>query len=340
MISRLMAALIFLASGIGCAAAASFDCAKAETPFERAICDNPSLSQKDDALAIAYASALGGLSADASAVVKADQRAWLDYAQRACTEDARPMRTGDYDNEGVACLTDVFSSRVDMLEASRMQAGRRLYTVARFGAVPPDPNEERSWYTKVAQMEVSSPRIDGDNEEARAFNAFVEALPVIAPQAATEDDDARSSDVYVDVSIGDIASSRISLVVNEYWYGHGAAHGNYAISYLHFLLDDNRPMVAEDVLEGEDWIAAFAEYAFDALHATIAEGPWQESASELEEIVSDVSRWQFLEEGLLLQFQPYEVAAYVHGPPDVVIPWSVVEPYFAEGGESVARGPA
>ena len=62
------------------AEAASFDCAKASTPLERLICSTPELSRSDEVLAKAYATALGGLSEAAKAVVQSSQRDWLAYA--------------------------------------------------------------------------------------------------------------------------------------------------------------------------------------------------------------------------------------------------------------------
>ncbi|RYE55851.1 MAG: hypothetical protein EOP20_09730, partial [Hyphomicrobiales bacterium] len=55
-------------------AAASFDCAKAATPFEHAICDDPALSVADERLTKTYQTAIGGLSEEALAALRGDQR--------------------------------------------------------------------------------------------------------------------------------------------------------------------------------------------------------------------------------------------------------------------------
>lgn len=55
--------------------AASFDCAKARTPLEKAICSDPELSKLDDELAIAYKNALA--SHPLPSYVQARQRDWL-----------------------------------------------------------------------------------------------------------------------------------------------------------------------------------------------------------------------------------------------------------------------
>src|SRR5687768_13630260 len=50
--------------------AASFDCTKASTPFENAICENEDLSEADKRLARTYATASGGLSELALGVLR------------------------------------------------------------------------------------------------------------------------------------------------------------------------------------------------------------------------------------------------------------------------------
>ena len=108
------------------AQAASFDCAKARTSFEKAICSSPDLSKQDEILAQAYDTALGGLSTDAMDVLKATQRDWLDYAARVCSDDAQPL-AGEYNDDQKKCLLSTMQSRVTALEASRMLGGYRFY---------------------------------------------------------------------------------------------------------------------------------------------------------------------------------------------------------------------
>jgi hypothetical protein len=39
-------------------------------------------------------------------------------------------------------------------------------------------------------------------------------------------------------------------------------------------------------------------------------------------------RWAFQKEGLRIQFNPYEVAPYVYGAPNVLIPWDMLRQYL------------
>jgi uncharacterized protein len=78
-----------LAWMVGPVHAASFDCSKASTLIENAICTNPELSRQDELLARAYQAAL---KQDPS--VKADQIAWLKERNR-CIDERCLIRAYD-----------------------------------------------------------------------------------------------------------------------------------------------------------------------------------------------------------------------------------------------------
>jgi uncharacterized protein len=73
-IGLLLALLLFLVPGV--VLAASFDCAKAHSPLEHAICDNPALSRADEQLAKAYDDGLRKLG-DGAGILRRTQRLWL-----------------------------------------------------------------------------------------------------------------------------------------------------------------------------------------------------------------------------------------------------------------------
>jgi len=83
LIAAAVAALLAAPAATG---SPSFDCARAGTPTEHAICAAPILAELDSALAAAYAAARSGVSEARRQEVQATQRAWL--AQRdACGGD-------------------------------------------------------------------------------------------------------------------------------------------------------------------------------------------------------------------------------------------------------------
>ncbi len=85
--------------GHGAARAASFDCAKAATPSELAICASPALSALDSELGAAYALRLA-----AAPEVRDLERAWLKVRNVGCGKDA-------------ACLTRTTHAQVAWLRS-------------------------------------------------------------------------------------------------------------------------------------------------------------------------------------------------------------------------------
>lgn len=329
MIWRLLTGLGLVLVASSVAQAASFDCKKATTPFEIAICSNPELSKADDTLSIAYQTAIGGLSKPALADVQKGQRAWLDYAQKACTDDAA-LPKGKYPDEQINCLISTVTSRATRLEGSRMWGGLRFYTVEDYAVIPDTTATPDAW-NKVATREVSSPRIDGDSEEAIAFNSFIEER---GPKVSGGQDE--TSDVAVTATIDAVTSSLITVAVNDYWYGHGAAHGNYGITYLHFLRGEQRALDASDVFAGEGWESRLGELALAKLDETIEGGIWEESREEAGKAAADPSRWTFTSEGLVIQYQPYEVTAYAYGAPTITVPWTQLVDFLKPDAQSLA----
>jgi uncharacterized protein YecT (DUF1311 family) len=97
-----VAALAWLAAP-AVSQAASFDCAKAGTPTEKAICKNPAVSKLDDQVAAAFKTAQGLWPAgNWSAFIRSEQRWWLKDRDRICKAD-------------VACLKQDYERRLSYL---------------------------------------------------------------------------------------------------------------------------------------------------------------------------------------------------------------------------------
>lgn len=102
------------------AAAASFDCAKAAHPAEKAICANTQLAELDVYLSRYYGAAQEGLR-DGASCLKADQRNWVKTVRNACGKD-------------VACLKAAHLERLGTLHG--IQAGASALTVIELPNVP------------------------------------------------------------------------------------------------------------------------------------------------------------------------------------------------------------
>jgi len=77
--------------------AASFDCAKAGTPTEKAICKDPAISRLDDQVAAAFKTAQGlWPTGNWPAFIRSEQRWWLKDRDRICKADV-PCLKEDYE---------------------------------------------------------------------------------------------------------------------------------------------------------------------------------------------------------------------------------------------------
>ena len=119
-----LAALVLLASlAFGPAAsAASFDCAKAGTATEKAICRDPALSKQDEAVAAAFKVALTLWPAgNWPAYIRTEQRNWLKDRNGICKGD-------------VACLKRDYELRLGYLQRRSLKWTGRYVA----GACPKD----------------------------------------------------------------------------------------------------------------------------------------------------------------------------------------------------------
>ena len=335
---RLVIALCALLVMVPVAEAASFDCGKAATSFEKAICSTPEASAADDTLAVAYATALGGLSRPAANLVKSTQHAWLDYAARVCSDDGNPI-TGPYTDEQTQCLVGAFRERTTALEASRMQGGFRFYPAEQY-LVEPDTDPDSNGYNKVATKHFSTLKIDSSDDLATAFNAMTETLRAGNADLFAKGSDqlaaGSTEDIDVTTTVLKVTAYRITLSTTNYSYGHGAAHGNYGISTAHFLIAEKRPLAASDIFARKGWRKVLGKLLVERTKAQLGDSFFSDSEADIPDWATDPGRWDFSQDGLVIQFQPYEVAAYAAGAVTVTVPWDDLRDLLAENGEAIA----
>lgn len=118
-----------LAMFFGLAHAASFDCSKAASRVDSAICASPKVSKLDSDLATAYQSALK--SAVDVGAFKSAQRAWIKNIRDACMDEA--------------CLIEAYSNRV-----------RELTSVLKQGSVASDSPTQGSTAANTTTLKASA----------------------------------------------------------------------------------------------------------------------------------------------------------------------------------------
>ncbi|EIC19826.1 lysozyme inhibitor LprI family protein [Thiorhodovibrio frisius] len=120
---------------------ASFDCGKAPTLVESAICSNAQLSRLDEDLADAYRDARN--RASNSDALKQEQRAWLKNKRNRCTT--------------VVCLTDAYQTRIGELQAISSPVQQQI-GVASDSIVPGRCHMDSCWWWTVENAELLQSR--------------------------------------------------------------------------------------------------------------------------------------------------------------------------------------
>jgi len=118
--SLLAAAALLLAAGLPALAQEaqpSFDCTKAGTPVEHAICSDAALAKLDADLAGRYTEELA-TAADPD-LLRSEQRAWAGERANACgilpgADDDAP----DFSADQIGCLKDLYTARLSALTAA------------------------------------------------------------------------------------------------------------------------------------------------------------------------------------------------------------------------------
>lgn len=92
---------------------ASFDCAKAKSQIEKAICADSALGGLDEKLGKVYSSLRSNLTDVAKNKVRASQSSWLKSLPTSCSSEAKNKDTSKF----IACLTNSYNSRISYLES-------------------------------------------------------------------------------------------------------------------------------------------------------------------------------------------------------------------------------
>jgi uncharacterized protein len=336
-----LSSIVLLLAAIA-AHATSFDCSKATTPQEKAICSSPQLSGLDDKMAAAYKYWLSAAEPEWERGIHADQQIWLHTLARRCP-------AGDATNPLEPCLADAYRNRIDELHgkvkriASVVFVWRAIVLTARDepGSNPMNVPEVTPGF---GTLQASWPQASATTAAWTAWNRAVEKAVIHAAQSNQKQtahdwkDLVQSGvDQTVSVSITTVGRQLISVSILNFVDSHGA-HPNHNVAEFHWLLDKQRSLRPEDVFRADSGWAVWMQKRLGAyLHKTLdagSNGNYQtflqpgEMPKALHRIVTDPESWKLDRTGLSLIFQPYEVACYACTPQPMTIPWLDLKPFL------------
>jgi uncharacterized protein YecT (DUF1311 family) len=346
MIRLFLVFLLLLAPG--CLRAASFDCAKARTSVEKAICSSPELGAADDKLGQAYQAALTKVP-EAAMLVREAQRKWLQSADRNCNPR-------DENYPYAKCLAIKWTVRADFLNR----------IVVRMGGVPffyrdiwlGEPCDEEDLTTGLAKTgphTANSEDADTDDEpcwihatwpvaisnapkwrawnialldEARRFNASQDNEDNV-PDHWVRFPDRNGVEVSIDLNL--ITPTLVVATINRnYEYAH-PMHQERAFNWL---IKQDRELKPEDIFRPDSAWKTWMKKR--VVQVVLEDEPSEEAASDSQkeraaraaELEMRSSYWRVEREGLYLIFTQDAV-----GYPDCIttnttFSWSELKPYL------------
>ena len=89
-------------------------------------------------------------------------------------------------------------------------------------------------------------------------------------------------------------------------------------------------MLAADIFQGNQWQDGLTVLVEKQLKKELADSYYIDSRADLKKLVIDTAHWQFDRSKLTLSFNPYEVAPYAAGAPEVSLPWASLMPWLTQ----------
>lgn len=311
------------------AAAASFDCSKANKPIEKAICATPPLSTADEQLGKDYARLLGEVPASLKPIVQKSQRSWLAYLPLNCSSDGRGAIKDM--SQFTQCLQSEYGQRITALKAQPQNVGPfRLLTSAEYQAMP-SSSTDPEFFPVVAHSKSVSIVYGGDEKEAERLNAWLQSL-ASGNNAGWNDPEVSVS---FDVRLTTVNAVIASATLSSDFFGVGAAHPIATSSSRHLVLSTGKPLTARDVFLSNTR-NQLTNLVWTDLKKKLGNDLMVDKKSDLTKLIEDPARWSFAADGLTFNFNVYEVAAYVMGPQDITLPWPSIRTLLTPLGQSIA----
>ena len=314
------------------ALAASFNCNKAKTPQEKAICVSPELSAADDKMASAYKAVLAGATPEMAAKVRVGQRVWLRAISDHCVDSGSALPTALTE-----CLLGYYETRTAELQHLIGSNHDAFITQFIYLAWPDAPGESSDLEENpgFGTLKATWPESTNDTPEWKAWNKAIE----VATQSLASLDGEKSpsgewlkkwaadGDFEVSASVGFYSEDLVTASIGIEGMGHHAGHPSEDGIEFNWLLKQKRQLRPEDVFRKESqWEQVIEAFCSKQLQESDADRLYDDWEKALPKVVLDSRNWQLNGEGLTIDFPEYTVGSRVAPVGPVMIPWATLRP--------------
>ena len=304
----------------------SFECARAKSAAEKAVCATPDLAKLDRDMAASYEKLRANETPESFATVRASQAGRLAFTQKMCAGGGQTV--DEEKPDPATCLSDNYETR-----------GRALAQL-KLASAGPLRLEPRMTYSSNAkpmrEEEDTYPWMTG-GAEAAPFNAYIaKALKVGKPRIDLKDIGDISTippqlllSAQRSYSVLRFAGGMASLMISTYDY-LGGAHEAIGETTLNWDVAKAKPIMLGDVFRaGTAWRKAAADYCWKDLKAQMAAQDSSEPARDaVDAVVGKSDAWLFGTKSATVHFTVYTVTSFAGGEFDVEIPYAVLKPYL------------
>ncbi|MGO9317839.1 MAG: DUF3298 domain-containing protein [Terracidiphilus sp.] len=324
------------------ARAASFDCTKAKTAQEKAICGTPALSTADDQMAAAYHAWLAAGDSTSAHGIRENQIAWLRTRDASCP-------AGDANNPIASCLSSIYEARIHELQQMVQHiAGITFVSQSITLTARDEPDSLPPGVTEVTPgfgtLQVTWPQASSTAPQWTVWNNAI--VPVVLAVANADEETSAhnwngivqpSVDRNLTLTVERANAQWVSATIVDFYDGHGT-HPTENSTEFYWMLGQQRALQPENVFQPNSGWDTWTEKRLDSyLHKTLdaqSGGNYQtwfpqgNAATVLEGIVTNPGDWKLDPAGFSIFFQPYQVACYACTPDPMTIPWSDLKPYL------------
>ena len=300
--------------------ALAFDCGKARSASEKAICADPAALRSDAAMSEAFGALVAGRTAPEKAQATQGQVRWLRERDNQCS---------DQKGAGLsACL-------------ERVSDSRRAFLLGQPEAGPGASGRLAPWfrYEKGGKARATIDLqlikfVDPKTPAERAFNAAADKLVGPLDQPETYDP---AADHYVyerDMRLVFASPKLISAHMSAYQDVGGAHPGSYT-GNVNIDVAAGREAQFDDLLDarGADKVFALCLKAVQAQRKEKLGADAPSDAQDLADLAKNVREatgklgaWSFEADKVSITYDPYAVGSYAEGAYDCEIPYSVLKP--------------
>jgi len=284
--------------------ALAFDCAKAKTAVELAICDDPAAKRLDDELGAAYAAVRESLGADQQKMLAMSQKRWI--AQREFCSGGEEDIT--------ACVKERTAERLALL------SGQPLSGPGIESAIVPQllvqDGAPGIWDIDIAVLRFAEPKTPGEE----LLNGMAKEVIATAPLGVREDADTSARLARQDRFSITHASPAFMSVRHFFYVNEGGAHGNSGVTNYNIDMASGQMLAIGDVLP-EPSAAILTLWCKKQIEAEklkrvpdldLAEDMASRDATIAAQ-VRELAAWSIGEEEIVVSFDPYAVGSYAEG---------------------------